>query len=152
MCIFRTTCQSDGGPSRARARLIGLGEAGRPASNYLRWSHAIATNFRKESRASTQRRWPDGRIPRPTGLGEAGRPLTASVGATQPPPTSGRNPEHPLKGGGQMAASPGRPAGLGKAGQAHLAASSALPWRERQAQLPYLCTTDAQLRTNHGVV
>ena len=66
---------------------------GRPASNYLSWSHATATDFRKESRPSTQRWWPDGRIPRPAGLGEAGRP--------------------------------------------HLAASDALPWRERQAQLPY---------------
>ena len=81
---------------------------GRPASNYLRWSHATAPDLRRESRASTQRRWPDGRIPRPVGLGEAGRP--------------------------------------------HLVASGALPWRERQAQLPYLCTIDAQLSTNHGVV
>ena len=37
-------------------------------------------------------------------------PLIASIGATQPPPTSGEDLEHPLKGGGQMDASPGRPA------------------------------------------
>jgi len=73
-------------------------------------------------------------------------------GATQPPPTSGRNPEHPLKGGGQMAATPGRPAGLGEAGRLHLASSGALPWHERQGQLPYLRTTDAQLSTDHRVV
>ena len=81
---------------------------GRPASNSLRWSHAIATDFRKESRASTQRRWPDGRIPRPASLGEADRP--------------------------------------------HLVASSALPWHERQAQLPYLRATEAHLRTDHRLV
>ena len=52
-------------------------------------------------------------------------PLTASIGATQPPPTSGEDLEHPLKGGGQMATS--------QAGRPHLAASDALPWRERQA-------------------
>ena len=81
---------------------------GRPASNYLRWSHATAPDLRRESRASTQRRWPDGRIPRPVGPEEAGRP--------------------------------------------HLAASGALPWRERQAQPSYLCTTDAQLSTDPEVV
>ena len=49
---------------------------GRPASNYLYWSHATTTDFRKESRASTQRRWPDGRIPRRT----TWRPLVISLG------------------------------------------------------------------------
>ena len=83
-------------------------QAGRPASNCFRWSHAIAIDFRRRCRASTQRRWPDGHIPRPAGLGEAGRP--------------------------------------------HLAATDALPWRERQAQLPYLRATDAHLSTDHRIV
>ena len=92
-------------PSQSQA---GRPRRGRPASNYLCWSHVTTTDFRRRSRASTQRRRPDGRIPRPAGLGEAGQP--------------------------------------------HLAAFGALPWRERQAQLPYLCTTDAQLSTDHRVV
>ena len=83
-------------------------QAGRPASNCRRWSRATVTDFRRRSRASTQRQWPNGDIPRPAGLGEAGRP--------------------------------------------HLVASDALPWRERQAQLPHLHTTDAQLSTDHRVV
>jgi len=81
---------------------------GRPASNYLHWSHATATDLRRESRASTRRWWPDGHIPRLAGLGEADWP--------------------------------------------HLATSGALPWHERQAQLPYLRTTDAQRSTDHRVV
>ena len=40
---------------------------GRPASNNLLWSHATATDLRRQSQMSTQRRWPDGRIPRPAG-------------------------------------------------------------------------------------
>ena len=36
-----------------------------------------------------------------------------------------------------------RPTGLGEAGWPHLAASEALPWRERQAQRTYLRATDA---------
>ena len=50
----------------------------RPASNSLRWSHATATDFRRRSRASTQRRRLDGRIPRTAGLGEASRPHLAA--------------------------------------------------------------------------
>ena len=73
-------------PSQSQA---GQPRRGRSSSNCFRWSHAIAIDFRRRCRASTQRRWPDGHIPRPAGLGEAGRP--------------------------------------------HLAASEALPWRERQA-------------------
>ena len=65
-------------PSQSQA---GRPRRGRSASNYLRWSHATATDLRRESRASTQRRWPDGRIPRPAGLGEAGRPHLAASGA-----------------------------------------------------------------------
>ena len=49
-------------------------QAGRPASNCRRWSHATATDFQRTSRASLQRRWPRSHIPRPAGLGEAGRP------------------------------------------------------------------------------
>ena len=99
-------------PERRRLELSQR-QADRPkgdqsASNCFHSSHATATDFRKESRASTQRRWPDGRIPRPASLGEADRP--------------------------------------------HLVASSALPWHERQAQLPYLCTTEAQLSTDHRVM
>ena len=89
---------------------------------------------------------------RPVGLGEAGRPLTVTVGATQPLPTSGEDPERPPKGGGQMATSPGWPAGLGEAGRPHLVASDALPSRERQAHLTNLRATDAQLSTDHRVV
>ena len=51
---------------------------GRPASNYLHWSHATATDLRRESGASMQRRWPDGRIPRPAG--PTCRPLVLSLG------------------------------------------------------------------------
>ena len=51
---------------------------GRPASNHLHWSHTTATNLRRESRASTQRRWPDGCIPRPAG--PTWRPLVLSLG------------------------------------------------------------------------
>ena len=36
---------------------------GRPASNCLLRSHATVTDFRKQSQASTQRRWPYGHIP-----------------------------------------------------------------------------------------
>jgi hypothetical protein len=50
---------------------------GQPASNYLRWSHVTATDLRKQSQTSTQRRWPDGRVLRPAGLGEASRPHSA---------------------------------------------------------------------------
>ena len=92
-------------PSQSQAGQPGRS---RPASNCLRWCHTTATDFRKRSRVSTQRRWPDGHIPRPAGLGEAGRP--------------------------------------------HLAASDALPWRERQAHLTYLRATDTQLSTDHRVV
>ena len=60
---------------------------GRPASNSLRWSHAIATDFRRRSRAFTQRRWPYGHIPRPARLGVAGRPHLA---ASEAPPWHGR--------------------------------------------------------------
>ena len=54
---------------------------GRSASNYLHWSHATATDLRRESRASTRRWWPDGHIPRPARLGEAGRPHLEASGA-----------------------------------------------------------------------
>ena len=47
---------------------------GQQASNCLCWSHATTTDFRKESRASTQRRWPDGHIPRLAGRPTGGRP------------------------------------------------------------------------------
>ena len=97
-------CKQRARATEARAEL----KPGRPASNCIRWSHATATDFRRRSRASTQRRWQDGHIPRPAGLGEAGRP--------------------------------------------HQAASTALPWRGRQAQLPYLRATNAQLSTDHRVV
>ena len=62
-------CEQCARAMEARAEL----EPGRPASNCLRWSHATAIDFRRRSRASTQRRWPGGHIPRPAGLGEAGR-------------------------------------------------------------------------------
>ena len=55
-------------PSQSQA---GWPRRSRSASNCLRWSHATATDFRRRSRASTQRRWLDGHIPRPAGLGEA---------------------------------------------------------------------------------
>ena len=54
---------------------------GRPASNYLHWSHATATDLRRRSRASLQRRWPRDGIPRPAGLGEAGWPHLAAPAA-----------------------------------------------------------------------
>ena len=60
---------------------------GRPASNYLCWSHATATDLMKQSQTSTQRRWPDGRNPRLAGLGEAGRPYSA---ASRAPASRGR--------------------------------------------------------------
>ena len=41
---------------------------------------------------------------------QAGRPLTVTVGATQLPPTPREDPEHPRKGGGQVATSLGRAA------------------------------------------
>ena len=40
----------------------------------------------------------------------AGQPLTITVGATQLLLTSGEDLEHPCKGGGHVATSPGRPA------------------------------------------
>ena len=53
-------------PSQSQA---GRPRRGQPASICHRWSHATVTDFRRRSRASTQRRWPDGHIPRPAGLG-----------------------------------------------------------------------------------
>ena len=38
------------------------------------------------------------------------RDQRVTVGATQPPPTPREDPEHPRKGGGHVATSPGRPA------------------------------------------
>ena len=62
-------------PSQIQA---GRPRRSRPASNCLCWSHATATDFRRRSRASTQRRQPDGRIPRPAG--PTWRPLMLSLG------------------------------------------------------------------------
>ena len=70
-----------------RQSQAGRPRRGRPASNCLRWSHATATDFRRRSRASIQRRWPYGRISRSAGLGEAGRPYSA---ASRAPSSRGR--------------------------------------------------------------
>ena len=62
-------------PSQSQA---GRPRRGRPASNCHRWSYATATDLQKQSRASLQRQWPRGHIPRLAGLGEAGRPYLAA--------------------------------------------------------------------------
>ena len=67
-------------------RQAGRPRRGRSVSNYHRWSYATSNDFRRRSRSSTQRRWPDGQIPRPAGLGEAGRPHFA---ASQAPASRG---------------------------------------------------------------
>ena len=64
-------------PSQSQA---GRPRRGRPAFNCRRWSYATSIDSERRSKASTQRRWPRGHIPRPAGLGEAGRPhMTASA-------------------------------------------------------------------------
>ena len=70
--------QQEPEPSQSQA---GRPRRGRPASNYHRWSYATSTYFERRSRASLQRRWPRGHIPRPAGLGEAGRPHMAAAAA-----------------------------------------------------------------------
>ena len=67
-------CEQCARAMEARAEL----EPGRPASNCLCWSYATTTDFRRRSRASTQRRWPDGHIPRPAG--PTWQPLMLSLG------------------------------------------------------------------------
>ena len=69
--VINMSVQNEPKPSQSQA---GRPRRGWPASNYHRWSHATATDFLRGSRASLQRRWPCGHIPRPAGLGEAGRP------------------------------------------------------------------------------
>ena len=71
-------------PSQSQA---GRPRRGRPASNCHRWGYATSTDSKKRSRASTQRQWPGGRIPRPAGLGEAGR---AHLAASEVLPWRGR--------------------------------------------------------------
>ena len=58
-------------PSQSQA---GRPRRGRPASNCLRWSYTTATDLRRRSKASTQRWWPDGHIPRLAGRPRGGRP------------------------------------------------------------------------------
>ena len=53
---------------------MGQREASRPAYNLKHSGNATNTDLLKQSRASVQRRWPDGRDPRPASLGEASRP------------------------------------------------------------------------------
>ena len=67
-------------------------EGGRPACNYQHSGHATNTDLRKQSRTSVQRRWPDGRTPRPAGLGEAGRPHLA---VSHAPASRGRQAHRP---------------------------------------------------------
>ena len=62
--------QQEPEPSQSQA---GRPRRGRPTSNCHRWSYATSTDPKRRSRASLQRRWPLGHIPRPDGLGEAGR-------------------------------------------------------------------------------
>ena len=71
-------------PSQIQA---GRPRRSRPASNCHRWGYATSTYSKRRSRASTQRQWPGGHIPRPTGLVEAGRPHLA---ASKAPPWHGR--------------------------------------------------------------
>ena len=70
-------------PSQSQA---GRPRRGRSAPNCRRWSYATATDLRRRSRASLQRRRPHGHIPRPAGLGEAGRPHLAT---SEAPPEVG---------------------------------------------------------------
>ena len=65
---------------------------GRPASNCRCWSYATVTDLKRRSRASLQRQWPRGHIPRPAGLGEAGRPHSA---ASQAPASRGNQAQPP---------------------------------------------------------
>ena len=82
--VINKLVQHEAEPSQSQADRP---RRGRPASNYLRWSHATATDLRRESRASTQRRWPDGSIPKLASIGEAGRPHLA---ASEAPSWRGR--------------------------------------------------------------
>ena len=84
------------GKSPERRRYVGategrLGpEGGRPAYNLKRSGNAMTTDLLKQSRASVQRRWPDGRNPRLAGRG--GRPHSA---ASRVPASRGRQAHRP---------------------------------------------------------
>ena len=56
-------CRGNVGATGGR---VGL-EGGRPAYNCHRSGHVTNTDLRKQSGTSVQRRWPDGRAPRPAG-------------------------------------------------------------------------------------
>ena len=93
-------------------------------------------------RQNQRPRWARGR---PAGL------AIATVNRNQLPADSRRRLE-PLSERRWTRGGIPRPASLGEAGRPHLAASEALPWRVRQAQLTYLCATNAQPSTDHIVL
>ena len=77
MWALKTMCQKKQKPETSQSQ-PGQPRRGRPASNCHRWGYATSTDLRRRCRVFTQRRWPDGHIPRPAN--HTWRPPKLSLG------------------------------------------------------------------------